>query len=263
MNHNTQNYIAIDIAKESLQIQTPNKSFEITYDDAGLKDLLTQIKQWNEPMVICEATGGYERELMQLLFKHHIAVALVNPARVRAFAQSEGIKAKTDPIDALVLMRFAQEKRPSPATPPEPAREKLAALLDRRSQLSEQIAREKNRLQKCPKSIHRSINKMMRFINKELKAIDANIRKQISSDEKMQNQSDIMQSVSGVGEITTWTILAYLSEIENTSRNQIVALAGIAPYNRDSGKTNRKRVIQGGRQSAQMPLHGRSIRRRT
>ncbi len=198
---------------------------------------------------------SYERELMAVLFQNDIPVSLLNPARVRAFAHSEGLKAKTDPLDAKMLLRFALEKRPSPSLPPEPARQELAALLDRRSQLTEQIAREKNRLHKSPKNIRRSIEKMIRFIEKELKAIDARIRKLIASQQQMQQQCETMQQVSGVGETTAWTILAYLSEIDRLGRNQIVALAGVAPYNRDSGKTRGKRSIQAGRAKVRKCLY--------
>jgi transposase len=254
MNSNP-DYIAIDIARDSLQVQTAQQSFNINYEPKGLKKLLVAIKTYPKPMLVCEATGGYERELMALLFRNNIPVALLNPARVRAFARSEGLKAKSDPLDAKMLLRFALEKRPLPSSPPEPAREALAALLDRRSQLTGQIAREKNRRQKSPKSIQRSIEKMIRFIEKELKAIDARIRKLIESEQQMQKQSESMQQVSGVGEVTAWTLLAYLSEIGWVGRNRIVALAGVAPYDRDSGKIRGKRHIQAGRAKVRRCLY--------
>ena len=104
-------YIAIDIAKDSLQVQSDQQSLSISYDQAGLDQLLRLIQSHQNAFIICEATGGYERRLMAELFAQKVEVALVNPARVRAFAASEGIKAKTDPIDAKVLLRFAQEKK--------------------------------------------------------------------------------------------------------------------------------------------------------
>ena len=242
-----QNYIAIDIAKDTLQVQIAQHAQSFTYDATGLKALLKLIKTNMPVTVVCEATGGYERALMSLLFENDIPVALLNPARVRAFARSEGVKAKSDPIDARMLLRFARHKQPAPTQAPKPEEAELAALLDRHEQLSGELAREKNRLQKSPAAVQRSIKKMIRFIEKEIEAIDARIRKLVASESSMDEASRTMQKVVGVGEITAWAILAYLREITVVGRNQVVALAGIAPYDRDSGKFKGKRRIEGGR----------------
>ena len=139
----TKNYIAIDIAKDSLAVASDSFNESFTYNKKGLKALIGKITLVESPLVVCEATGGYERKLMSLLFELNIPVALLNPARVRAFARSEGTKAKTDPIDALMLLRFAKSKdlRPTPA--PSQQQQTLQALMDRRSQLTESLAREK------------------------------------------------------------------------------------------------------------------------
>mgnify|MGYP001588690919 CR=1 FL=1 len=196
----SKNYIAIDIAKDSLAVASDSFKGSFPYTDSGLSKLLKKINVLDSPLVVCEATGGYERKLMSLLFKKEIPVALVNPARVRAFARSEGTKAKTDPIDALMLLRFAESKdlRPTPA--PSEQQQSLQALMDRRSQLTESLAREKNRLQKSPPSVRKSIEKMIAFIEKELKALEEQIQKVIESDQTMNRQNLTMQSISGVGE---------------------------------------------------------------
>jgi transposase len=251
----SKNYIAIDIAKDSLAVASDSFNGSFPYTDSGLNKLLKKIAVLNSPLVVCEATGGYERKLMSLLFEKEIPVALVNPARVRAFAKSEGTKAKTDPIDAQMLLRFAESKdlRPTPA--PSEQQQSLQALMDRRSQLTESLAREKNRLQKSPKSVRKSIEKMIAFIEKELKALEEEIQKVIESDEAMNQQNLTMQSVSGIGETTAWSILAYLGEITSLGRNQLVALAGVAPYNKDSGKFKGKRRIEGGRAKVRKCLY--------
>lgn len=248
MTSKNKDYIAVDIAKDSLQVQAPDCARALTYNTKGLNTLIELIKTYPKgTMIVCEATGGYERMLMSLLWKKKIPVALLNPARVRAFAISEGLKAKTDPLDAKMLLRFAQQKHPDPALPPPPEREKLAALLDRRSHLTEMLAREKNRLENSSQSIHSLIRKMIRVIEKDLKALEKRIRALVESKTELKQQFQIMRSVDGIGEVTAWSILAYMSEITQVSRNQLVALVGVAPYNRDSGKTKRKRKIQGGR----------------
>jgi len=243
----SKNYIAIDIAKDSLEVCSDTFSGSFTYDTAGLKDLLGKIQRVDSPIVFCEATGGYERKLLTECHARSVACVLVNPARVRAFARSDGLKAKSDPIDAALLLRFAQEKDLEPAPPPSPQRQTLQYLMDRHSQLTEQLAREKNRLQKCPKCTRKSIEKMIRFIEKELASINKQIEKIIAEDQAMKEQDEKMQSVVGVGKTTSWTILAYLGEIIKLSRNQLVALVGIAPFTKDSGKYKGKRKIEGGR----------------
>lgn len=243
----SKNLVAIDIAKDSLAVQTESSSGSFAYDRPGLQKLLGKIQSLKHPMVICEATGGYERMLLEELFERSIPVALVNPARVRAFAKSEGIKAKTDPIDAAMLLRYARSKELQPTQAPPKNRQELQALMDRRSQLSESLAREKNRLQKSPRRIAKSIEKMIRILEKEIQAIEKEIEELVGNNEQMADQSAKMQSVCGVGAATSWSILAYLGEITELKRNQIVALAGIAPFNRDSGKFKGKRKIEGGR----------------
>jgi len=251
----SKNYIAIDIAKDSLAVASDSFKGSFPYTDSALGKLLKKIEVLDSPLVVCEATGGYERKLMGLLFKKEIPVALVNPARVRNFARSEGTKAKTDPIDALMLLRFAESKdlRPTPA--PSEQQQSLQALMDRRSQLTESLAREKNRLQKSPPSVRKSIEKMIAFIEKELKALEEQIQKVIESDQTMNRQNLTMQSISGVGETTAWSILAYLGEITSLKRNELVALAGVAPYNKDSGKFKGKRRIEGGRAKVRKCLY--------
>lgn len=251
----SKNYIAIDIAKDSLAVATESFTKSFPYTDSGLGKLLKKIQEFDSAMVVCEATGGYERKLMGLLFEKQIPVALLNPSRVRNFARSEGTKAKTDPIDANMLLRFAQSKdlRPTPA--PSKQQQALQALMDRRSQLSETLAREKNRSQKSPEIVRGSIDKMIRLIEQELEAIEEQIKQIIKSDDAMKAKSATMQKVSGIGHTTAWSILAYLGEIESLGRNQLVALAGVAPYNRDSGKFKGKRRIEGGRAKVRKCLY--------
>jgi len=255
MNKEQYNLIAIDIAKDSLQVYHDDKSESVTYNPKGLAHLCRAIGKLKKPWVICEATGGYERPLMALLYAKGITVTLVNPARVRAFAKSEGIRAKTDPIDARVLLRFAQEKSLQPTPPPEPQNQELAALMDRRSHLTEQLAREKNRRQKGDPFIGKSIARMIIVIEDELQILDQKIRELIDTNCELHANSQIFLSVQGIGEVTAWTLLAYLREIPHLGRNQLVALAGLAPFNRDSGKSSSKRSIQGGRAKVRKCLY--------
>jgi transposase len=242
-------YVAIDIAKESLQIQTDHAGWSVPHNPVGHHQLLERLRTLGPVHVICEASGGYEQPLLAVLHQAGQLVSLVNPARVRAFARSEGQQAKTDPLDASVLLRFAHEKRPRPTPAPAPNQTALVAWLDRRSQLSEQLAREKNRLQKCPTLLQPSIRAMIEFVETQLADVDQQLRHLVQADATLCARATVLQSVTGIGAVTTWSLLAYLSEIAlpDLGRNQLVALAGLAPWNRDSGRFRGKRSIAGGR----------------
>jgi transposase len=227
--------------------QTDTDAFDIKNDEQGFAILLEQIRHLRYPLVVFESSGGYERKLADFLQQQAIPYALVNPTRVRAFARSEGIKAKTDPIDARILLRFAQEKRLCADTARPKEESHLAELLDRRTQLSEQHTKEKNRLEKQPKHIVQSIQRMQKYIEKEIARIDQQIKTLVENTLRMKERYELYCSVCGVGPITAWSLLAYLEELPRLSRNQAVALVGIAPYNRDSGATQGKRRIYAGR----------------
>ena len=248
-------YVAIDISKATLQIQDDHRAFTLENNPKGHCKLLSCLKNCKNPLVVFEASGGYERGLLESLHKARMPLAMVNPARVRDYARSEGVRAKTDPIDGKMILAFARSKALRPMEAPSQACIKLAALLDRRSHLVEQLAREKNRLQNSESFIHRSIKRMIKVLEKEILAIDQAIDKLVNSDPGFKSRSLIIQSVKGVGKITAWTLLAYMSEMEELNRNRLVALAGIAPFNRDSGKLSFKRTIQGGRAKVRKCLY--------
>jgi transposase len=248
-------YVAIDVSKSTLQVQDDRRAFAVGNDPEGHRKLLDYLKTCANPLIVFEASGGYERALFQFLHKAGMPLARVNPARVRDFARSEGVRAKTDPIDGKMILAFAKGKDLSPMEAPSEACVKLAALLDRRGHLVEQLAREKNRLQNSETFIHRSIKRMIRILEKEIAAIEEAIEKLVGSDPGFKPRSEIIRSVQGVGKITAWTLLAYLNEIEDLNRNRLVALAGVAPFNRDSGKISGKRTIQGGRAKVRKCLY--------
>lgn len=255
MNQN-KSYIAIDIAKDSLQVQAPDGACSVIYDSSGLRKIASILKkQPAGTIIVCEATGGYERQLIDYLHTKKHPVCLLNPARVRAFARSEGLKAKTDPLDAKLLLRYANERQP-PAQPPKDARlKKLAILLDRREQVVEMAAREKARLKSGNATIESMVQQTLRFFKRQIEKLDQSIKELIESDARLRTKNNIIQSVVGVGPVTAWSICAYLPEITEVNRGQLAALAGLAPYNQDSGQKKGLRRIQGGRQKVRNPLY--------
>lgn len=248
-------YIAIDVSKNHLQVQWPDASEKVTNDPEGLKTLRACLRKITNALVVFEATGGYERPLQQMLWSARIACYMVNPSRIKGFAQSEGLRAKTDPIDARLIQRFAQEKRLQPQAVKDDQRVALAELMDRHGQLTEQLAREKNRLRKCTVHSEKYIKRMIRMVEKQIAEVDRAIEDVIEQDAVLSAQSRQLQSVRGVGPVTAWSLLAYLGEMGELGRNQLVALAGLAPYNRDSGNKQGKRSIQAGRAKVRKCLY--------
>lgn len=187
MDNQDVSYIAIDIAKETFWVQTDTVGFSVINTVKGIAQMLKKTRSLPNRHFVCEASGGYERLLIETLHAKSHTVSLVSAARVRDFARSDGIKAKTDPIDGRLILRFAKEKRPAPTPPPSPQQSLLIDLLDRREQLSEQLKREKTRLQKpgCSKAVVASTKRMIVTTTGELKKIDALIEKTVESDPMM------------------------------------------------------------------------------
>jgi transposase len=247
--------VAIDISKATLEVKSRTFACVLSNDQKGLKELIKQLKTLDSPLVVCEATGAYERLLIATMHAKEIAVCRVNPSRVRSFARSEGVLAKTDKLDAEIILRFAEEKELRPLLPSDPNREKLRNLLNRRAQIIAIRTEEKNRLENHPKELHASFNRVLKYLEKELQRIEKQIDELVVSDEKLNAQVECLKHIIGVGDICSLSILAYLGEIEHLKRNQLVALAGLAPYNRDSGFFRGKRKIVGGRGKVRTALY--------
>lgn len=239
--------VAIDISKDTLEVCFPDSSLCLSNDPPGFDKLIKRVRPLKDPLVVFEATGGYEQALKRALHVANIELCLVTPSRVRAFAHSEGLKAKTDAIDAAMIMRFAQEKSLKPTSAPSASQVKLTALLDRRSQLTEELAREKTRRQKASDFLVPFIDQSLIHLEAQIQEMECMIRTVVRENPTMKKQDQIFQEVKGVGEVTSWTLIGYLPEITTLKRNELVAMAGVAPYNRDSGKQRKPRRIQGGR----------------
>ncbi|MBC2603917.1 transposase [Puniceicoccus vermicola] len=251
----TVTYIGVDISKETLEVCLPSGKRRFPFTPSGMTSLRKAFPKEGIPHVICEATGGYEKALLEDLWEHGIAVSLVNASRVRHFAKSEGLKAKSDPIDAHILARFGEEKKPRRCDPPTPVRKKMIELLDRRAQLSDMITQEKNRTQKAPASLRKSYLRVLKTLEQELNTTDRELEKCVGSDETLKRNDELFCSVKGIGSVTSWSILAYLGDITQFGRNQLVALVGVAPFDQDSGTHKGRRRIEGGRAKVRRALY--------
>lgn len=241
----------VDVSKAHLDACWSNCEMRLANDEAGWTELVAKLQADNVDLVLLEATGGYERGFVCALQQAGIAVARVNPRQARDFAKSMGYLAKTDRIDARGLRDFAnvvashkdRHKYLTPAA--EPQREELNALMTRRRQLVEMRAAESIRLDTAAKRSKRSILAVMRTLDKQIEQIDKEVQHHI--DDHFGGQRKLLDSVSGVGPVTTLTLLAALPELGRLSRKAISKLVGVAPIAKDSGNRKGKRHIAGGR----------------
>lgn len=249
-------YAGLDIAKATLQLQLQNRSYDLSNTPSGHAQLVKRLATIPGVHVICEATGGYERSVVAALQAASLPVSVINPARVRQFARASGELAKTDPIDATMLMAFGQAFAPE-ATPPRDASEiKIAALVSRRAQLLELRVAETQRADSCAEpSLKKLFTKWLSQIEKQITKVEALIEELIAGQTTLANQVHRLDEITGVGRITAITVLASMPELGQLNRRCAAALAGLSPYNRDSGQWAGKRHIAGGRTEVRRALY--------
>lgn len=250
-------YFGIDVAKKDFCLATSQKALRVLANtNEGFQTLITFLAEWDEPHVILEASGGYERALTEALQDAGIRVSVVQPACVRHFALSLKVLAKTDAIDATVIARFGEATQPTPAEKASPSSRKLRALTDRRTQLIEDRTREKNRLGTCfDPTIAQEIKRSIKRLTTTIEKIDLQIQTLIAQEEDLSSQATTLQTATGVGTQTANTLLAHLPELGSLTRQSIAAIAGLAPHPRESGKWVGKRRIYGGRKAVRKALY--------
>lgn len=255
-------YVGVDIGKASLDVslagQPPGRHANNT---AGIAALIKTLKKLPQPVqVICEPSGGDEHDLLAALWAAGLAVSLVHAARVRAFARAQGLLAKTDPIDAVVLREFGELLQPGILAAPSPQQERLAALVQRREQLVNLLSMEDQRLAQTHDAVVRKMSERLRKeLLTQIEQMEVLIEEQIRADQTLNDQSARLQQVKGIGPVTASTLLAELPELGTLSRNEAGALAEVAPYNRDSGALRGRRTIRGGRVKVRRVLYMAAI----
>lgn len=251
-------FVGIDIAKGSFDIAFLPEGQPLTLpnDQDGFQQLLGHLPPAGTCLLVVEATGGYQRQLVAELLDagHHVAV--VNPRQVRDFARALGILAKTDRIDAQVLARYASHLQPPSAEKTPEKQTLLQEIVARRRQLIEHRTAEKNRLQGALSgTIRQSIRRSIDQLNKQIQKLERELLALIKADPQWKAKADLMQSAPGVAQGTSTTLLAELPELGQLNRREIAALVGLAPFNRDSGRFRGKRAIWGGRASVRSALY--------
>ena len=227
----TSSYVGIDVSKERLDVAVLGEECEWQVDNtqAGIAKLVQRMQELQPELIVVEATGGYQRAVVEALFQAGLPVAVVNPARVRQFARACGLLAKTDKLDARVLAEFGQRVQPRRYEGKSEAEKQLSALLGRRKQVEEMLKAEQNRLRTISPSLRGSVERMIAVLKEEKKWLDEQIRKAMKEQKAWQEQIQILRSAPGVGPVTTATLLAELPELGKMDRKKIAALVGVAP----------------------------------
>ena len=250
-------FVGIDVSKARLDVamRPSGERQSVSNDEGGIKALVKRLGETGPALIVLEATGGLERQVMRALASAELPVVVINPRQVRDFAKATGQLAKTDSIDAAVLARFAQAVRPSVRPLPDEVTLELRALVARRRQITEMIVAETNRLGGVPKALRKRIEAHIRWLKAELGRAGKDLDQSIRQSPIWCENENLLKSVPGIGPIVSRTLLAELPELGELNSKQIAALVGIAPLNRDSGKFRGHRAIWGGRATVRAALY--------
>ncbi len=244
----TSRIVGIDVSKDRLDVHVlpTAEAWAVPRDEAGIADLCRRLG--DARLIAVEATGGYETMVAATLSEHGLPVVVVNPAQVRCFANALGKRAKTDPIAAEVIARFAEATKPQIRPLPDASARLLSDLVGRRRQIVEMIASERQRLRRSePPRVRKSITRLLAALEKELSSVERDIDDSMRGSPIWREKEDLLASVPGIGHVIARTLLAELPELGRLDHKQIAALAGLAPYTRQSGAWKGKARIGGGR----------------
>jgi transposase len=251
-------HIGIDVSKARLDVAMSDSSslLAVDNDHKGFQKLLKRLPPPDRCQVVMEATGTYHFDAFLCLNEHGYYVAVVPPIRVRAFATGAGWIAKTDAIDARVLVRYSQVAELQITEKPSDFQLKLHALVTRRRQLVDLHVQESNHLEAArDKAVKADVEQTRNMLKERITAIEKQIDDLCDSDPDAKRRVELMTSVPGIAKRTAAVLLGELPELGDANRQQVGALVGVAPYNRDSGKSSKLRSIRGGRATVRSALY--------
>jgi transposase len=249
-------YVGLDVAKLSLQLHLVDRFHTLANDAKGHAQLLKRLRTHPNAHVVCEATGGYEQSLVRALQAAGIPVSVLEAGRVRYFARAQGQRAKTDPIDAAVLSEYGQTFQPAPLPLASPQQQQLADLAQRRRQLVQLLTNERNHAEHYADSFScRQSKQLIRLLEKQIDQCDKAIASLIAQDTQLAHKASRLKAIPGVGPVVAATMLAEMPELGTLNQQTAAALAGVAPYNRDSGAQKGSRSISGGRRCIRCALY--------
>jgi|APFre7841882724_1041349.scaffolds.fasta_scaffold16211_2 transposase len=260
-NNQSSVYVGIDVSKSQLDIAIgkDGEYWKANNDQLGIQRTIERLKTIQPELVIVESTGGLEIALITELFATGLPFALVQPKRVRDFARSIGLLAKTDKLDAHLLAQFGEAVKPPLSRLPGEAEQYLNALMVRRRQLLDMLVIENNHLATTRLSMRSEVEEHIAWMEKELKELDKKIDDQIQQTPHFKEKEKILRSAKGVGPVLCAKLLSGLPELGTINRKKIAALVGVAPFNDESGHRRGKRRTKGGREDVRNVLYMATI----
>jgi transposase len=251
-------FYGIDVSKNILDLQTyqPGVPGQVSNDPKGIAKLLKLLAKQPVQLVVLEASGGYHTLAAYTLAAAGLPVVVVNPRQPRHYAVALGLLAKTDEIDAAVLARFGHDIRPTVRPLPTQQEQDMTQLVRRREQLLNLKSAELCRLEQITlPAVQKSIRRTVKHVERQLEQLDKELDKLISDSPISMEKIQLLQSVSGIGQVTARRLLVELPELGSLDRRQVASLVGLAPVCRDSGKMRGKRQIWGGRKRPRSALY--------
>jgi transposase len=249
-------HVGLDVAKLSLQLHLAGRFHSLPNDRKGHAQLLKLLRAHPSAHVVCEATGGYEQPVVRALQAADIPVSIIEASRVRYFARAQGQRAKTDPIDAVVLTNYGATFKPAPTPAVTPQHQRLADVSQRRRQLIHTRTAEHNRAEHYADPLClRQGRQLQKMLDKQIEQCDEAITTLIAADAGLARKAKRLEAIAGVGPVVAATVLAEMPELGKLSPQTAAALAGVAPYNRDSGALKGVRHISGGRRAVRCALY--------
>jgi transposase len=250
-------FVGIDVSKRQLDVavRPSGERWSVANTPQAFGAFIKRFKVLQPTLIVLEATGGLEAGVVAELAYAGLPVAVVNPKRVREFARASGQLAKTDQLDAEVLAHFADAIRPPVRPLPTADSDHLAALVTRRRQVLDMLTAERNRQHTVSGAMRTRIATHIIWLEEEVQNLDDELRQFIDQNSTWHATDALLQSVPGVGPVTAMTLIAELPELGQLDRQEIAALVGVAPMNRDSGSRRGKRRTQGGRAHVRSVLY--------
>ena len=243
-------HIGIDVSQDTLDMAAypTGQIWQYKNNKSGIAKVVAKLAAISPKLVVMEATGGLEQALKNALDEAELAVAVVNPKRIRDHGRSMGMLAKTDKLDAKVMAHFAAKIEPQPQPPRDKGERELDNLVTRRNQLSDILTAERNRLKDyLDEAVKSDIQEHIQWLEVKIATLDKEVKERVKQNPIFLKKAKLYKSMKGVGDIFSSTLIAKLPELGRLNQREIAALVGLAPVNKDSGKFRGKRMIQGGR----------------
>jgi transposase len=251
-------FLGIDVSKARLDVaaRPGGAAWQEANDDEGITALVARLAALAPALVVLEATGGYEIAVAAALAAAGVPTAVVNPRQVRDFAKAVGRLAKNDRLDAAVLAHFAEAVRPEPRPLPDAEARSLEALLGRRRQLLEMITMERNRLDRCADAgVRADLEAHLAWLRERVSGAEKELAAAVKASPAWRAKDELLRSIKGIGPVASRTLLAGLPELGRVTGKEAAALAGLAPYDDDSGQRRGARHIRGGRAEVRAVLY--------